>query len=641
MIRKQLFWGITLIHAVMMGFFVLDLGFRQKTFLIADAIAQAKELAHTIANNSISWVLANDVVGLQEIINSQKLKSNIMEVIVVNENHKVLAHTDESKLGKYIDTAGLENFIKQTEPFSSAESIENGILAVSPIKFNQKEIGKIFVNISLADKIIAIRQIYYDGLVYIILAVILGAILAWFMAKFLTQQIDALIALTSKVRAGDRGVRAKNIAKGELGFLASDINLMLDVLEKNENRLLDTQKNLREAKESAEVASKSKAEFLANMSHEIRTPLNAVVGFCEVLSDTSLTDEQNDYLQRIHHSGKILQNLIDDILEFSRIESAKMHIEKLPFQLELELNKLLQIHEIQLQQKKLGFHLDVAETVPKTLIGDSFRLIQILNNLLANAIKFTSAGEVELTVKLIEADLQHAKIEFRVTDTGIGIKREQIPLLFQSFSQADGSITKKYGGTGLGLIISQRLAHLMNGDIRIESEYGKGSSFILTIDFVLPAEGAMGGAREKTHTQSAVHDNALASRTGEGIKTVLVVDDNPINLQLTSLILKKAGIGSLLADSGEAAIRLAEQNGKNIHAILMDLQMPGLDGFETSVRIRNLNSMKNIPIIALSARAFESDREDCFKRGMNDHIAKPFDRKELISKLKKYLEVTI
>jgi signal transduction histidine kinase len=636
-IRKQLIFGITLVHALLMSIFVLDMNYRQKNFLKQDTSNHAKELAETIASNSISWVLSNDLVGLQEIVSSQKLKSKVNNVMVLSNENKILAHTDLSKVGKYIAGKEIENLFKTQSTIEIDSGLEE-IAAITPIFVQNRKIGKVYVSLNFKEVSEALMTIVRDGLIYTVLAIAIGALFAWVMAKYLTQAIEALTRVSAKIKAGQRGLRAKVFRKDEIGELTKDFNSMLDALEGNEKNLIESQKNLSVAKELAEVAGKSKAEFLANMSHEIRTPLNAVVGFCEILEDTKLDLEQKDFLFRIKNSGQVLQCLIDDILEFSRIESSKIHLMKAPFNLVSEIKKVVEMHDLKIQQKNLYFHLFLSSDIPGVIIGDSFRLNQILNNLLSNAVKFTSSGEISFDVNVLSCEQNLVTLEFRVKDTGIGISKDQLDNLFNPFTQADNSITKKYGGTGLGLTISKRLAHLMNGDIRVESEPGVGSTFIVTVIFECLNDKNLEANPELENVIKTTTVDYFENIESFKNKTALIVDDNLVNLELAGITLQKFGFKTLFAENGLEAVETVENKGESIDLILMDLQMPVLDGFKAAQRIRLLPHGIRIPIIAISARAFDSDRDKCFENGMDDHIAKPFIRKELVSKLKKYLE---
>jgi signal transduction histidine kinase len=635
-IRKKLIYGITLVHAVLMTIFVVDMYYRQSQFFESAEANDAKELAETLANNSISWVLANDLVGLQEIVSSQSANSKVNRVMVLSNENKIVAHTELNKVGKYIQGSEMEGLLK-TKITIDVKSGADEVTAIAPIQVQNRKIGNVYVAFNLKEVHAALMGIVVNGLLYTVLAIAIGAVFAWLMAKYLTHAIEALTALSAKISQGQRGLRAKIFGKDEVGQLAGDFNLMLDALENKENNLIEIQKNLSEAKEQAEVAGKSKADFLANMSHELRTPLNAVVGFCELLEDTSLETDQRDYLSRIKNSGHVLQYLIDDILEFSRLESAKIHFESAPFNLANEIQKVVEMHELKMQQKNLYFHLSLSPAIPKVIIGDAFRLNQILNNLLSNAIKFTSFGEVSLAVEVVCFVDKKVLVEFRVKDTGIGIRSDHLSCLFQPFTQADSSITKKYGGTGLGLSISRKLANLMNGDIRVESTPGVGSTFIFKIEVEFLPDRILG-------VDGNLHFESIEKKPGPvdlietfKNKTALIVDDNPVNLEVAGLTLQKFGFKTFFAENGQEAIEVMKTKGDQVNVILMDLQMPILDGFQAAERIRALPQGQRVPIIAISARAFESDKEKCAKNGINDHIAKPFDRKELLSKLTRYL----
>jgi signal transduction histidine kinase len=520
-IRKKLIYGITLVHAILMTFFVVDMYYRQSRFFEVEAANEAKELAETIANNSISWVLANDLVGLQEIVSSQTAKSKVNTVMVLSNEHKVFAHTDLDQVGKYVSGNEIVSILKTQSTFE-IKSGPDEVIAVAPIQVQKRKIGNVYVAYNLKEVHTALMGIVVNGMIYTFLAILIGALFAWLMAKYLTTAIESLTALSAKIRKGQRGHRAEIYQKDEVGELANDFNLMLDALENKEKTLIEVQKNLSIAKELAEVASKSKANFLSNMSHELRTPLNAVVGFCEILEDTNLESEQKDYLSHIKNAGNILQHLIDDILEFSRLESAIVRVESEPFDISIEIKKVIDMHQLKMQQKNLQFHLSLSPKIPKIIFGDAFRLNQILNNLMSNAIKFTSSGEVTMAIEVISFGTESLKLEIRIKDTGIGISKEQLAGLFKPFTQGDSSITRRYGGTGLGLSISKKLAQLMNGDIRVESESGLGSTFILTIEFEYLTNKVLHVEADRKNL-SSLDLNELSSEKSFKNRTALIV----------------------------------------------------------------------------------------------------------------------
>ncbi len=533
------------------------------------------------------------------------------------------------------------------------------------------------------------------------------------------------------------------------------------------------ERELARAKESADAASQAKSDFLANMSHEIRTPMNAIIGLSRLALQTGLTGKQRDYLEKIDLSSHGLLGIIDDILDFSKIEAGKLNLERIPFSLEEVLQRLADLVGIKLAEKGLELIFDNDPAIPDPLLGDPLRLGQVLTNLTNNAIKFTERGEIVLRAVLAERTADTVRLHFTVRDTGIGMTEEQVGRLFQSFTQADGSTTRKYGGTGLGLAISRRLTGLMDGDIRVCSQPGAGSEFsvrvtlgcepdalakaqtppaglagrrvllledndtarevlrrLLTtfsfqvLDVASEAEYAArpagpvdgngrkppfdlvvldwnlpGGARDiwrrlreearfadaralflvsPTIHDSQIHEIHAASRENLlakpvnasllydairetfGLETVqrrqwhlqmmpdpealkrlhgvrvLLAEDNAINQQVAREVLEQAGVEVRIANDGNEAVQAVER--ADFQAVLMDVQMPGMDGYEATRVIRGLPNGADLPIIAMTAHAMAGDREKCLSRGMNDHVPKPTEPALLYKVLLRHIQ---
>lgn len=393
---------------------------------------------------------------------------------------------------------------------------------------------------------------------------------------------------------------------------------------------------MRQAVLAAESASRAKSEFLASMSHEIRTPLNGIIGLSQLISETSLTAKQLNYIDIIKNEANSLLFIINDILDFSKIEAGMLHLERIPFDLKELMEDSMSMFRFQAEQKGLEISYELDSDIPSVLIGDPAKLKQVFTNLVGNAVKFTHEGSVWVRGE-IEAPGKRTKIRFSVTDTGIGISREKLPSIFESFTQEDSSTTREYGGTGLGTSIAKRLVELMGGEIGVESEKGKGSTFWFTAVFTKQKDTVL--AREPKRGISEM--DILKTRKDVHI---LVAEDYPVGQKVTTSFLENEGFLVDLAQNGLDAVELYKKNEYDL--ILMDIEMPIMDGFEATKKIRiveaegndaaGMGSLSRIPIVAMTAHAVTGYMEKCLQAGMNDYLTKPIKKASLLTMVEKW-----
>jgi len=574
--------------------------------------------------------ITNELGGLKSVyINKKEIEKKLDELSKYTKDPKI--EKEKELLKKYFDIG-----IVITKEIAKDETLINNTKyrknKLKPFQKLQKEILDLYKeqkNRAYSELKNSIKNIvdetnkYFNRFVYIS---IFGLILIILMALYLAYNIKMRFkkvsdSLNNLIQDKPDFSKKMMIEKyDEIGQLVDGFNQLQQKLEKDYKRIS-------ELKVKAEETAKLKSEFLANMSHEIRTPMNGIVGMCYLTLQTNLTKKQRNYIEKIENSSKTLLSIINDILDLSKIESGKLIIDKIDFDLTKMISSSIDLIKFKVKEKGLRIKIKYSPNIPKRLYGDSLRISQILTNLLSNAVKFTQEGEITIFVRQIKKD----RFQFEVKDTGIGLTPQTQQKLFKAFAQADGSTTRNYGGTGLGLAISKQLVELMNGKIWVESEFGKGSRFIFELELKEAKPNKTNIIRKNRYINIKQNIKNIVS------SKIMLVDDNKINQEIIMGLLEHSKIELDIASNGKEAVEMFEPNKYAL--ILMDIQMPIMDGYEATKIIREID--EHIPIIALTANAMKEDIKKTALYGMNSHINKPIDVNKLFNTLLKYIDYHI